>query len=46
MDLQKVLSLADNIVLLPIYPARELPIEGVSSELILDKIDARGKRAL
>lgn len=33
------LSLADEVILLPIYPARELPIEGVSSALILDKID-------
>ncbi len=29
------LDLADEVVLLPIYPARELPIDGVSSELIL-----------
>ena len=28
------LSLADEVILLPIYPARELPIEGVSSEMI------------
>lgn len=28
------LSLADQVVLLPIYPARELPIEGISSEMI------------
>ncbi len=28
------LSLADEVVLLPIYPARELPIEGIDSELI------------
>lgn len=33
------LSIADEVILLPIYPARELPIEGVSSELILRKID-------
>ena len=32
------LSLADNVILLPIYPARELPIPGVSSEMIADKI--------
>jgi UDP-N-acetylmuramate--alanine ligase len=30
----EVLSLADEVVLLPIYPARELPIAGVSSHLI------------
>jgi UDP-N-acetylmuramate--alanine ligase len=28
------LDLADEVVLMPIYPARELPIEGVSSEMI------------
>ena len=28
------LDLADEVILLPIYPARELPMEGVSSELI------------
>lgn len=33
-DFAAVLSLADEVVLLPIYPARELPIEGVSSQLI------------
>ena len=32
------LSLADEVILLPIYPARELPIEGVNSEMIADKI--------
>ena len=32
------LSLADEVLLLPIYPARELPIEGVSSEMIAAKI--------
>lgn len=31
------LSIADKIILLPIYPARELPMEGVSSELIKKK---------
>ncbi|MBM3432579.1 MAG: UDP-N-acetylmuramate--L-alanine ligase [Bacteroidetes bacterium] len=33
-DFAEVLSLADQSYLLPIYPARELPIEGVSSEMI------------
>jgi UDP-N-acetylmuramate--alanine ligase len=32
------LDLADEVFLLPIYPARELPIEGVTSELIAGKI--------
>ena len=34
----EVLDLADEVILLPIYPARELPVEGVSSEMILKKM--------
>ena len=37
------LSVLDTVVLLDIYPARELPIEGVSSALILDNITAWDK---
>ncbi len=32
------LDMADEIILLPIYPARELPMEGVTSEMILAKM--------
>jgi UDP-N-acetylmuramate--alanine ligase len=32
------LSLLDEVILTDIYPARELPIEGVSSELIYDNL--------
>jgi UDP-N-acetylmuramate--alanine ligase len=32
----EVLDLADEVMLLPIYPARELPVEGVTSKLISD----------
>ena len=32
------LSAADQVVLLPIYPARELPIPGVTSEMIIGKM--------
>lgn len=39
----EVLELADEVVLLPIYPARERPIEGVSSEMILDKMKTEYK---
>jgi UDP-N-acetylmuramate--alanine ligase len=38
------LDLLDEIVLLDIYPARELPIEGVSSEIIFDRIKNKNKR--
>jgi UDP-N-acetylmuramate--alanine ligase len=37
-EFSEALSLADRAWLLPIYPARELPIEGVDSELILRNI--------
>ncbi|MGN7785126.1 UDP-N-acetylmuramate--L-alanine ligase [Niabella sp. 22666] len=39
----EVLGGVDNVVLLPIYPARELPIEGVSSNLVLDNVQAQSK---
>lgn len=32
------LSMADSVILIPIYPARELPIEGVTSKTIYDNI--------
>ena len=32
------LSIADELILLDIYPARELPIEGVNSEMLVEKI--------
>lgn len=34
----RALAQADEVVLLPIYPAREIPIEGVCSEMLMDKI--------
>jgi len=39
----EVLSMADRVVLLPIYPARELPIEGVSSGMILERVQSPHK---
>jgi UDP-N-acetylmuramate--alanine ligase len=42
----EVLDMADEIILLPIYPARELPIAGVSSKMILDKMKNKNKRVL
>lgn len=37
------LSLADRVILLDIYPARELPIEGVTSAALLEKITSKDK---
>lgn len=45
-EFAKSLDLADNIILLPIYPARELPVEGVSSALILNKLESENKKLL
>ncbi|MBR7102174.1 MAG: UDP-N-acetylmuramate--L-alanine ligase [Tidjanibacter sp.] len=35
-EFAEALSLADEVILIPIYPAREEPIEGVSSEMIAE----------
>ena len=40
------LDMADEIILLPIYPAREEPIEGISSELILKKMKNENKKLM
>ena len=45
-DFAKSLSLADDIILLDIYPAREEPIEGVSSQIIFDKIMSPKKQII
>jgi len=42
-DFAKSLSQFDELILLDIYPARELPIEGITSEWLLDKIDIKKK---
>jgi UDP-N-acetylmuramate--alanine ligase len=42
----EVLDLADETILLPIYPARELPIDGVSSQMVLDKMRSTYKRVM
>ena len=41
-----VLSTADEVILLPVYPARELPMPGVTSELIFHQITISNKRIL
>ncbi len=39
----QALSEADDVILLDIYPARELPMEGVTSQLIFDAVDGPAK---
>ena len=43
-DFAAVLSKFDELFLLEIYPARELPIEGVTSSLLLEKISHKNKK--
>jgi len=42
-DFATALSAADKVMLLNIYPARELPVEGVSSKILLEKITCEKK---
>ena len=42
----EALSLADEVILIPIYPARELPIPGVESEMILPLISGAKKEVV
>ncbi|MEA4983112.1 MAG: UDP-N-acetylmuramate--L-alanine ligase [Paludibacter sp.] len=44
-DFARVLSTLDELILLDIYPARELPVPGVDSSLILDKVTIKDKVA-
>ncbi|GAA4886555.1 UDP-N-acetylmuramate--L-alanine ligase [Flaviramulus aquimarinus] len=43
-DFAKSLSQFDELLLLDIYPARELPIEGVTSKWLLGKINNKNKK--
>lgn len=42
-DFADALGGLDELIMLPIYPAREQPIEGVCSEMILDKVKCSDK---
>lgn len=45
-DFAVELGKLDEVVLLPIYPARELPMEGVTSDVLLEKIENSNKKLL
>lgn len=42
-DFADALSLADEVIMPEIYPARELPIPGISTFTILDKVNSKKK---
>ena len=44
-DFKRVLSTVDELILLPIYPARELPIPGVTSEMLGGKVVQKAELA-
>ena len=43
-DFAQSLAAFDEVTLLDIYPARELPMEGITSQWLLNKIDNRNKK--
>jgi UDP-N-acetylmuramate--alanine ligase len=43
-DFAHSLELLDEIILLEIYPAREQPIEGIDSQMLLNKINKSSKQ--
>ena len=43
-EFASVLALADELILLDIYPARELPIEGITSTALLQKVQLADKK--
>jgi UDP-N-acetylmuramate--alanine ligase len=43
-DFAKSLSAFDEVVLLDIYPARELPMEGITSQWLMDKMTNNDKK--
>ena len=45
-EFAEVLSTVDDLVLLDIYPARELPIPGINAEYLLDKVTIQDKKIL
>jgi UDP-N-acetylmuramate--alanine ligase len=45
-EFAKELSALDEVILMPIYPARELPIPGITSDALLSKITASKKQLL
>jgi UDP-N-acetylmuramate--alanine ligase len=45
-DFARSLELLDELLLLDIYPAREQPIEGVTSQLLLDLVNLQDKKII
>ena len=42
----EVLDKCDEVIILPIYPARELPMEGVNSDMIIERMQMKNVKVL
>ena len=42
----EILDKLDEVILLPVYPAREIPIAGITSSIILERMRLKNKRLL
>lgn len=45
-EFAKSLDMLDECILLEIYPAREKPIEGINSQMLIDKMKSQNKKVL
>lgn len=45
-EFARSLELLDELILLDIYPAREKPIEGITSEMLLEKVSTKNKKLI
>ena len=45
-DFAKSLSAFDEVILLDIYPARELPMQGITSQWLMDKMTGKNKKLI
>ncbi|SHG09085.1 UDP-N-acetylmuramate--L-alanine ligase [Flavobacterium segetis] len=45
-DFAKSLSAFDEVILLDIYPARELPMQGITSQWLMDKMTSKNKKLI
>jgi len=45
-DFARSLELLDELILMEIYPARELPIDGITSTMLLSKIKLQNKKVV
>ena len=43
-DFANSLAMADELILLDIYPAREKPIKGITSEVLLERVPMKDKQ--